>query len=299
MKPRFLIIGTELIGLCYAQLLSFTYQVDVYATNNQSVNRFDHVDTGAKKSPHYQLINSISSIDYYDYIWVNVPIQEVEDILCRLRNFNTKNIILSNPGTGDYHRLHRICGRKNLIFLSPSLFATKKQEIICYGSFPAFFRRTTLGTLDELQPKKVLMDLKECFKTSGIPTHLSNKIESVIKSYFALTLPIAITLQQQQVTLGTLFNQKNLLDACILSIKENLDALDHANIGVVPLSLRVFQVSNYSISRQLLQWLYHRGLTEALLKQYPFTKGDNTDQYRDGFMSEMKKNGVILHHLCE
>ncbi|MEM1483630.1 2-dehydropantoate 2-reductase N-terminal domain-containing protein [Oscillospiraceae bacterium PP1C4] len=272
MKEKVLIFGAGVIGSIYAARLSNAgVDVTIYARNR----RLDELQTKGLLylendkicKADINVISEIPHADSYDFAFLTVRYEQMQSALAELKNSSISNIVTMVNNPCGYDKWEDSVGFGRIIPAFPGAGGTIVNGVLHYKLTPYLVQPTTFGELTGTTTERITR-LAVMMKNSKIPYSICRDMDAWQKSHLAMVIPLANGICADGGNNYTTANNKKMIRAMSLSLKENFIALAKAGIAITPFSLSLFRTCPIWLMDLVLKNLYSTRFAETLISSH-------------------------------
>jgi len=246
---KILIYGAGVIGSIFATKLSFSGQdVTVLARNK----RLEEIKTNGiilrnpitlnTETSRVKVIDSLPEDAIFDFILVVMQRTQVGEILERLAQNKSKNIVFVVNTASGYSEWQKAIGEDRLMIGFPSAGGERNGGIVDYfvgKGMMRIFQTTTFGELNGKKSQRVKLLIK-AFRKAGIPSVFSKKMDVWQKTHVAMVTCIANALYGYGCDNYKLATSKKSVNEMLKGIKEGFNVLKKLGMHPTPGKLVFF-----------------------------------------------------------
>jgi 2-dehydropantoate 2-reductase len=271
-KCKILIYGAGVIGSIYGVKFSNAgHDVAVYARGNrlQTLERKGllYNENDLTKKAQVRILNKLSSDDVFDYIFVTVRYEQIENALIELKNNNSQNIVTMVNNPKGYSIWENILGKNRLIPAFAGAGGKIDDDILHYQLTSKIIQPTTFGEIGGKQTDRI-KKLSKIFKDSKIPHSISKNMDAWQKSQLAMVIPLANGIYFDGGDNYTTAKNKEAVRFMSSSLKKNFNDLRRIGIAIIPSKLNIFRICPVWILDVALRFLYNTKFAEELINNH-------------------------------
>ena len=195
-KKRILFFGAGVIGSLYAGKLALSGQNVTVLARGERLEELQQKGlvlfsekTGENK-PEIVVISELKSDDIYDYVFVTLRNDNLNDVLPVLSQNQSKNFVFMVNTPNGYSDWIKHLGQERIIAAFPGAGGKIENGVVHYQLTPKIIQPTTLGEINGKDSRRITV-LKKIIQQAGFPTAISKKMDSWQKSHLAMVCPLA------------------------------------------------------------------------------------------------------------
>lgn len=245
---RILIYGAGVIGSIFAgKLLSSGHDVTMLARNTRlDVLRADGLilkDISKQFTEQYAVkaIDTLAANDIYDYIFVTMQFLQIDAILQTLAENKSRNIVVCINNPNGYAKWLAYLGDKLMLGFPACGGETEHDitELFISKGMTRLFQTTTFGEPDGKRTERLTI-LVCIFRSCGIPSVISNRMDNWQKCHLSVVSPIAGAILKNGGNAKALAANRPDIKTMIRSTREGFTALKALGLGVEPIKLNFY-----------------------------------------------------------
>jgi 2-dehydropantoate 2-reductase len=298
---KILIYGAGVIGSIIAgKLVQGGYDVTVLARGgrlkeindkgiilNNIINfKMDFINIKAK--------SEIEDKDVFDYIFVTVRNNQVDEVLPVLARNKSPNIVFMVNNPLGYDKWVSAVGHDRVIIGFPAAGGECKSGVINYhigGGITKIFQSTTFGELNGKNSKRLGV-LCDVFKGCGFSPAVHNKMDWWQKTHVAVILPIAKALYGYQSNNYELSKSFLTLKNMVYATRELFSVLKSNDIDITPAKLLFYYLPSGIIAR-IWQSEMESNVAEYALAKHVLASKEEIELLEKQFMT-LNVNSIDL-----
>ena len=246
---RILIFGSGVIGSTYGGLLAKSgCNVTLYSRGKRlsDLLKMGLLLQSSKDSKPEQIkvdvISEINQAILYDYVFVTVRKEQINEALNELARINSQNFVFMVNNASGYDEWIKRLGDNKIIPAFPGSGGKIEQGIVFYEIVNRFIQPTTLGELSGKTTSRI-SDLKKILSKSGFYVSISENMDAWQKSHIALVAPMAAVIYYDGGNNYTVSGNNKAINQMNLALKENFRFLKNSGIGIEPFKLNLVRVT--------------------------------------------------------
>jgi 2-dehydropantoate 2-reductase len=233
---RILVFGAGVIGSLYAvRLSSMDIDVVLFARGRRletlKKKGLLYYEKNMVKKASIKIIDKLENDDIYDYIFVTVRYEQVEDALMDIKDNYSKNIITLSNAIG-YDNWVKIVGNK-LIPGFPGAGGDIKEDILYAKFVSKNIQGTTLGEINGETTERI-MEISKIFETAKISFEISNNIQAFHITHAAVSMANKHFYTENGMVDFRTAKSMKILKGIAMDIKNNLICIEKIGISIVP-----------------------------------------------------------------
>jgi 2-dehydropantoate 2-reductase len=240
---RLLIFGAGVIGSLYVTKFSLAgLDVVLYARGKRlevlKQKGLLYNDKGIIKTVPIKTLEKLDNDDIYDYIFVTVRYDQVEDALMTLKQNKSKNIITMSNAV-NYDRWLEIIGNK-LIPGFPGAGGDIKENILYAQIVSKNLQATILGEINGEITERI-KGLPSIFELSHMPLEIANDIWSFHITHAAMIIPNKHFYTDNDIVDIKTAKSIYILRSFASDLKSNLYKIEKAGISITPSKISIIK----------------------------------------------------------
>jgi len=298
---KILIIGAGVIGSVYGGLLARKgNEVTFLARKNRAAELskqgllLNWLKSGKEeKITRFEVIESLSETDEYDFIFVTVRHENLDSIYPLLQNNRSENIVfmVNNPeGSAEYSR-HIEKGRIILGFPGAG-GEIKNGKVFCHV-ISGFIQPTTIGEINGQKTNRIL-ELQKIIKASGFPVEINVNMNGWLINHLAMVCPLANAIYADGGDNFTVAKNKTILRKTAVALKEAFRFVKITAIGINPPKFRFFLVCPTPVLTLILRWMYNTQWAKTVICNHALNAKTEMRVLTEGFLSMTKERKIRL-----
>ena len=275
---RILIYGTGVIGSIYAVKLSEAgHDVFVYARGSrlQSLKSKGllYNEKNTEKKASVTVIEHLAPSDVYDYIFVPIRNEQIEQALAELAVNESPNIVTMVNNPKGYAVWENLIGKGRLIPAFAGAGGKIENDVLHFMLTPGIIQSTTFGEVDGAITDRLRV-LSEIFKQCRIPYSISKNMDAWQKSHLALVVPLANAIYFDGGDTYSMARNKEAVRMMSATLRKNFRALKANGIPIAPPKLNIFRICPLWIMNLLLKAFCNTKLAEGVSSHVHFIKDE-------------------------
>ena len=131
----------------------------------------------------------------YDFIFVTVRREQVEEALQTLKDCPCKNIVTMVNTAESYEKWEKILGKGRLIPAFPGAGGEMKGKVVKASLTPALIQKTSFGEISGKRTKRV-KQLESLFRKAKVPYEICPSMEEWQLCHLALVVPLGDAIRE-------------------------------------------------------------------------------------------------------
>ena len=283
---RILIFGAGVIGSLYAALLSEAgFDTAVLARGNrlkalrEKGLRYKYKDR--IKTAKVRVISELEPNDRYDFVFLTVRENQLEDALKALAENNSPTIVTMVNSLDTYDKWENICGKGRILPGFPGAGGSIKDDILDAGLTPRIVQPTTIGKTDGRE--KILADI---FRKANIPCQIAGDMHSWQICHLGMVVPIADAYYESNDPKHAGYDHV-LMRKTAARIRRNFKSIKRKGIKLSPGKMNVFFVPN-GIITLILGIVFRSKFGDTFMYQHSMKAPDEMRELHRQFYGFLK-----------
>lgn len=297
---RILIFGAGVIGSVYAGKMALAgHNVSVIARNKrlkelQQNGLLLSADETSPVKANITLIAALKDDDVYDYIFVTLRKDQLQDAFPVLRKNQSKNFVFMVNTPNGYADWIKQVGQDRIIAAFPGAGGKIENGIVCYSLTSALVQPTTLGETDGKVTARI-NELVSIFKHSGFPTAVSKNMDSWQKSHVAMVCCLAFGIYFDGGNNYTFSRNKKAIIQMNKALKETFSFLKYSNIGIEPPKLNIFRIVPLFLLNCSMPFVFNSKWAETVISNHALAGRAEMEMLYSDFLALAGEKGYDLH----
>lgn len=302
MNERILIYGAGAIGSIFAgKLAKAGYNVTVLARGKRYEELcakgivLKNALSGRFEEYRVQCIKELERSDIYDYILVVVQNHQIDEILPKLRENKSNNIVFVVNNPLGYEKYINAVGKERVMIGFPSAGGERKEGVVTYfigWGIARIMQSTTFGEVDGSESER-LSKLIKIFRRANFGPAKSNDMDSWQKTHIAFVIPIANALYKFQSDNYKLAKSKKTIKKMIFATREGFRALRDNGINVTPKKLNFYYLPVWLITA-LYQIIFRTKIAEYSMAKHTVVAREEIETLEQQFLELYKESDFSI-----
>lgn len=202
----------------------------------------------------------------YDFIFVTVRREQVEEALQTLKDCPCKNIVTMVNTAESYEKWEKILGKGRLIPAFPGAGGEIKGKVVKASLTPALIQKTSFGEISGKRTKRV-KQLESLFRKAKVPYEICPSMEEWQLCHLALVVPFGDAIREGKGNHLDAAGNQQLMKKTTRRIKRNLYLLQKKGVRIIPQKLKCLSYLPDSICTFALTKLFCSKIGEIYI--YP------------------------------
>jgi lipase/acylhydrolase, GDSL family len=289
MKVCFL--GCGVIGSLYAALFAKArISVELYARGERKKvleDRGLEIEIGGRVV-QFNLPLVADLKHNYDFLFVAVKNEQIEDALQELKESPCRNIVTMVNTAEGYEKWEEIVGKGRLIPAFPGAGGEIQGGVVKASLTPRFIQKTTFGEIYGEKTRR-LERLEKLFKKAKIPYELCRFMGDWQLCHLALIVPLGDAIREGRGNHQDAASNRLLMKKTIHRMKRNLCLLHKQGIEITPNKLKGLFYFPESISCFLLKELLRSKLGENYIYPHAHHAQKEMARLHNSFYNRLRK----------
>lgn len=300
---RILFYGAGVIGSIYAAKLAMS-GVDIsmlargsrYAELKKNGLKIQGLrDNGITSVKDIVVIDKLSPEDKYDFIFVTVRKDQVDEVLPQLKNNASENIVFmlnNSSGTGKW--LESI-DKSHIMIAFPGAGGKRENGIVHYHIVSSIIQPTMIGELDGKLTNR-LQTLNNLLKTTGFKVSISRNILDWQLSHVAMVCPMANSIYMDGGSNYTTAKNTEAISLMNKAIKEALRFLKTKGYQVVPFKMHLLLRCPLWLMNIIMKTVYNSKWAETVISNHTITAREEMKQLTEEFIKIAEEQKYDLRY---
>ena len=303
-NKRILFFGAGVIGSLYAGKLALSGQNVTLLARGKRLEELQKKglvlfsEKFGEEKPKISVISELKSDDIYDYIFVTLRNENLDDILPILAKNQSKNFVFMVNTPNGYSEWIKHLGEERIIPAFPGAGGKVEDGIVHYQLTPRIIQPTTLGEINEKKSERIKA-LKKIIGKAGFPTTISKNMDSWQKSHIAMVCPLAFGIYYDGGNNYTLAKNKKAMTLMCKALKENFVFLHKSKYGIEPFKLNVFRIVPTFLLSKIMSVVFNTKLIETVGTNHALSARKEMEVLTSDFIQLAENDGVELKYFKE
>jgi 2-dehydropantoate 2-reductase len=301
-NKKILIIGAGVIGSIYAVNLSNAgYSVTMVARASRLAELqengllFHNSKTNNIDKAEVKVINIISDYDIYDYIFVTVRYEHIDNVLLEIKSNFSQNVVTMINNPLGYDKWEQILGKGRIIPAFPGAGGKIDKGVLHYKLTTKLIQSTTFGELSGDKSARI-MELYDILKSSGFLVSICSNMDAWQKSHLAMVLPMANAIYFDGGDNYSTARNRQAIHNMSLSLKENFNFLKSIGIIITPAKLNIFRICPVCFLSLFLKLLYRTKFAQVLISNHANKARHEMNLLNKDFVKLAQEKGISLKY---
>jgi 2-dehydropantoate 2-reductase len=303
-NKRILFLGAGVIGSLYAGKFALSGQKITLLARGKRLEELQQKglilfsEKYGEEKPDISIISELRSDDIYDYVFVTIRNDNLNDILPVLSQNQSQNFVFMVNTPNGYSDWVRHLGEKKIIAAFPGAGGKVENGIVHYQLTPKIVQPTTLGEIDGKDSQRTTT-LKKIIRQAGFPTVISKNMDSWQKSHVGMVCSLAYGLYYDGGNNYTLSKNKKAITLICKSLKEVFTFLNKSKYSVEPFKLNVFRIIPGFLLGKILSIVFNTKWSKTVICDHALSAGNEMEILTRDFIQLAENNGAELKFLKE
>lgn len=247
---KLLIYGAGVIGCLYAALFSEAgFDTTIYARGkrleNLAENGLLYVKSKNTVKAAVRITRKVEPDDLYDFIFLPVRENQVQEALKELRYNRSPNIVTMVNTLEPYSNWENICGRGRIIPAFPGAGGSFKGSALCAALTPRIIQPTVFSEINGEKTARILA-LADLFKCSKIPYQIVRDMHAWQVCHLAMVVPIADAYYKADDPQNAGL-ERDVMLATAKQLRRNFSLLHESGTALSPPKMNLFRFLPVSV----------------------------------------------------
>jgi len=266
-----LIYGSGVIGSTYGGLIAKTgCNVTLYARNKRYIELCERgllIQKNGQSKPEkipVGVTSEIQSGNYYDFVFVTIRKDQVQESLSEIAQINSKNIVFMINNPSGYSEWINAIGLEKVIPAFPGSGGKIENGVVFYELVNKIIQPTTIGELSgKITPR--IKELKTLLSKSKFHVSISENMDSWQKTHVAMVAPMGNVIYLDGGNNYTVSKNSEVIRQMNLALRENFVFLHKSGIGIEPNKLVFFRFCPLWLLNILMKYVYNTKWAETVI----------------------------------
>jgi len=299
-----LFFGAGVIGSLYAGKLALSGQNVTILSRGKRLEELQQKglvlfsEKNGEEKPEISVISELKSDDIYDYVFVTLRNDNLNDVLPTLsQNQSQSFVFMVNTPNGFSDWIEHL-GAERIIAAFPGAGGKVENGVVHYQLTAKIVQPTTLGEINGKDSQRIII-LKKIIRQAGFPTAISKNMDSWLKSHLAMVCPLAYGIYYDGGNNYTLAKNKKAVTLLCKSQKENFIFLNKSKYGVEPFKLNIFRVIPTFLLSKVMSVIFNTKWSETVMYNHALLARKEMEVLTSDFIRLAENEGVELEFLKE
>lgn len=300
MKRRILIFGAGVIGSTFGGLMASSGQdVTLLARNNRlkelNNNGLLLRKNGQKKTQKIsvEIISELKEDDIYDFVFVTLRKEQVQDSLPLLKMNKSQNFIFMVNNPSGYDEWINALGKERVIPAFPGSGGKIENGIVYYEIVSGIIQPTTLGELNGIISLRI-RELEKILKKSGFKVSISKNMDAWQKTHVAMVGPLGDVIYYDGGNNYSVAKNSLAIKQMNLALRENFIFLHNSGIGIVPWKLNIFRIMPLWILNLSMKYAFNTNWAETVISNHALNARNEMKVISNELIELAKSKGYNL-----
>ena len=292
---KLLIYGAGVIGCLYATLFSEAgFDTTIYARGkrleNFTENGLLYVKNKEIVKAAVRITDKVDVDDLYDFIFLPVRENQVQEALKELRYNRSHNIVTMVNTLEPYSNWENICGKGRIIPAFPGAGGSFKEGVLCAALTPRVIQPTVFSEISGEKTARILA-LASLFKHSKIPYQIVRDMHAWQLCHLAMVVPIADAYYKAENPKKAGQERDVMLDTA-KQLHRNFSLLNKSGIALSPPKMHFFRFLPVSILGMGLGVVFRSKFGDMFMYQHSMNAPDEMRQLHTQFYGYIQQKSV-------
>ena len=304
LKKKMLFFGAGVIGSLYAGKMALSgHDVTILARGRRLEELKEQgltlsSEKFGKEKPEISVISELKNNDIYDYVFVTLRNDHINDALPVLGQNQSENFVFMVNTANGYADWIKHLGKEKVIAAFPGAGGKIETGTVHYRLTQKIIQPTTIGETDGKDSRR-LKELKTILRQAGFLTVISKNMDSWQKSHVAMVCALAYGMYFDGGNNYTFAKNKKAITLMCRSLKENFVFLNHSKYGIEPFRLNVFRGLPIFLLSKIMSSVFNSQWAETVMSNHALSARKEMEMLTGDFIQLAASNGVELAFLKE
>lgn len=301
-NKRILFLGAGVIGSIYGGKLALSGQDVTLLARGKRLEELQQKglvlfsEKFGEEKPKVSVISELKNNDIYDYVFVTLRNDNINDVLPILSKNQSENFVFMVNTTNGYSEWIEHLDYERVVPAFPGAGGKIENGIVHYELTSKMVQPTTFGEIDGKERHRT-QALKQILKQAGFLTTISKNMDSWQKSHIAMVCPMAYGIYYDGGNNYTLSKNKKVIDLTSKALRENFTFLQQSKYGIEPAKLNIFRLSPTFAISKVLSKLFSTKWAETMMCSHALSARQEMEILTKDFIQLAEQNGVELKYL--
>jgi 2-dehydropantoate 2-reductase len=303
-NKKILFFGAGVIGSLYAGKLALSGQNITVLARGKRLEELQQKglvlfsEKIGEEKPEISVISELKNNDIYDYVFVTLRNDNLNDVLPVLSQNQSKNFVFMVNTPNGYSDWIKHLGEERIIAAFPGAGGKVENGIVYYQLTPKIVQLTTFGEIDGKDSQRITA-LRKIIRQAGFPTAISKNMDSWQKSHVGMVCALACGLYYDGGNNNTLSKNERAITLSCKSLKENFAFLNKSKYRIEPFKLNVFRIIPTFLLGKILSKVFNTKWAETVMCNHALSARQEMEILTSGFIQLAESNRVELKYLKE
>jgi 2-dehydropantoate 2-reductase len=300
MKRRILIFGAGVIGSTFGGLMALSGQDVTLLARNKRLKELNNNGlllrkNGWKKTQKIaiKIISELKEDDIYDFVFVTLRKEQVQDSLPLLKRNKSQNFIFMVNNPSGYDEWINALGKERVIPAFPGSGGKIENGIVYYEIVSRIIQPTTLGELNGSISIRI-RELETILKKSGFKISVSKNMDAWQKTHVAMVGPLGDVIYYDGGNNYSVAKNSSAIKQMNLALRENFIFLHDSGIGIVPWKLNIFRIMPLWILNLSMKYVFHTHWAETVISNHALNARNEMKVLSNELIELAKSKGYNL-----
>ncbi len=296
---RILIYGAGVIGSLYASLFSEAgFDVSVYARGKRlkylQENGLQYINKHQVKKANVQILDVLQTNVEFDFIFLTVREEQVEEALLELKNNKSPNIVTMVNTIEIYSNWGKICGEGRILPAFPGAGGSIENGILNAALTPKIIQPTTFGEISGKQSTRQ-KTLAYVFRKSHIPYQIVSSMHNWQVSHLGMVVPIADAYYMSEYP-ERVYLDKKIMAQTAKRMKANFKILSEKKM-LSPFKFNLFMICPTWIFTKALRIIFRSKFGHQFMYQHSMNAPAEMRDLHEKFYDYLGQNVEEMHKI--
>lgn len=300
MKRRILIFGAGVIGSTFGGLMALSGQDVTLLARNKRLKELNNNGlllrkNGWKKTQKIaiKIISELKEDDIYDFVFVTLRKEQVQDSLPLLKRNKSQNFIFMVNNPSGYDEWINALGKERVIPAFPGSGGKIENGIVYYEIVSRIIQPTTLGELNGSISIRI-RELETILKKSGFKISVSKNMDAWQKTHVAMVGPLGDVIYYDGGNNYSVAKNSSAIKQMNLALRENFIFLHDSGIGIVPWKLNIFRIMPLWILNLSMKYVFNTHWAETVISNHALNARNEMKVLSNELIELAKSKGYNL-----